>query len=170
MDILKGDPLVPSVQTTGLIVPLDQTTMEDYFKLNASRINRTIQWFKLWRDLNIDCILCPVAPHTAMPFNEYKSIGYTATWNYLDYPAGVIVVGKIQESDIAKQVDTLDEEDEKYLKLCIHVYRKLLMGLDTGPEDYRDAPIALQVVGQHAKDEETLAMMQVIDNVVNAPN
>lgn len=39
--------------------------------------------------------------------------------------------------------------------------------LDTGPEDYRDAPIALQVVGQHAKDEETLAMMQVIDNVVN---
>lgn len=105
-----------------------------------------------------------------MPFNEYKSIGYTATWNYLDYPAGVIVVGKIQESDIAKQVETLDEEDEKYLKLCIHGFEKGLMGLDTGPEDYRDAPIALQVVGQHAKDEETLTMMQVIDNVVNAPN
>ena len=46
----------------------------------------------------------------------------------------------------------------------------LICVLDTGPEDYRDAPIALQVVGQHGKDEETLAMMDVIDNVVNRSN
>jgi len=92
--------------------------MEDYFKLNAARARRTMQWFNLWRDLNIDCILGPVAPHTAMPFNEYKSIGCTASWNYLNYPAGVIVVGKIKQSDIAKQIKTLDEDDEKYFKLC----------------------------------------------------
>lgn len=161
--------MVPSVQATGLIVPLDPTTMEDYFKLNASRTCRTMQWFNLWEDLNIDCILCPVAPHTAMPFNEYKSIGYTASWNYLNYPAGVIVVGKIQQSDIAKQIETLDEEDEKYFKLCTAPSggRGLTFVLDTGPEDYKDAPIALQVVGQNAKDEETLVMMQMIDNVVN---
>ena len=46
----------------------------------------------------------------------------------------------------------------------------LICVLDTGPEDYRDAPIALQVVGQHGKDEETLAMMEMIDNVVNGSN
>ena len=48
-----------------------------------------------------------------------KSIGYTATWNYLDYPAGAVVVVKIQKSNIAKQVDTLDEDDKKYAELCI---------------------------------------------------
>ena len=49
----------------------------------------------------------------------------------------------------------------------VSLFATTLTCIDTGPEQFCEAPIALQLVGPYAKDEETLAMMEAIDLVLN---
>jgi len=45
------------------------------------------------------------APHTAVLLDTWMTATYTGLWNYIDYPAVVIPVDKVQESDVADDVN-----------------------------------------------------------------
>lgn len=45
--------------------------------------------------------------------------------------------------------------------------RAQLTHVDTGPEDYKHAPIAVQLVGYRYKDEELLRTAAAVDAIVN---
>lgn len=44
----------------------------------------------------------------------------------------------------------------------------MLTCVDTGPEDYKDASIAVQLVGYRHRDEELMRTAAMVDLIVNA--
>lgn len=111
--------MVPSLEATGL---LDEkgTTLEGFFELNIRRKAAAKQYLHLFRDNNIDAILMAPAPHTAVPLDTWTTATYTGLWNYLDYPAVVIPVDKVGESDVADDVTyaKYGTEDARVYSLC----------------------------------------------------
>jgi len=85
------------------------TTLKGFFDLNVRRAKAAKSYRDLFRDNKIDAILMPPAPHTAVPLDRWTTATYTGLWNYLDYPAIVIPIDVVNESDLAD-----DESNAKY--------------------------------------------------------
>ncbi|KAH8658084.1 putative fatty-acid amide hydrolase [Xylariales sp. PMI_506] len=151
-----GEPVIPSLEASGLL-SVPGTTLQGYFDLNVRRAEAAKVYLKLFLDYDIDVILMPPAPHTTVPIDTWNRAVYTSLWNYLDYPAMVIPVDQVRD------VDTVDDssnakfgpEDEK------------LYSLYTGPEEYKDAPVCIQVVGYKHKDEAFIKAAAVLDSIIN---
>ncbi|KAL8926021.1 MAG: hypothetical protein Q9208_003162 [Pyrenodesmia sp. 3 TL-2023] len=58
----------------------------------------------LWKELDIDLIVCPVGPHAVPPPERWNAIGYTSFFVLLDYPAGVVQVGVVGEGEMDGEV------------------------------------------------------------------
>jgi amidase len=150
--------------------------LQGFFDLNVRRAEAAKKYLKLFCDNDLDAILMPPAPHTAVPLDRWTSITYTGLWNYLDYPAIVIPVDQVQDID---SVDDLSNakfgpDDEKLYSLCRHYFlpKALRFKLtnaftDTGPEQYKGAPICIQVVGYRQKDEALIKTAGVLDAIIN---
>ncbi|KAH7323640.1 amidase [Rhexocercosporidium sp. MPI-PUGE-AT-0058] len=157
VDLIESttEPFVPSVVKTGLMTQ-PARSLEDYFRLNHQRNVAVSTFQSLWLANDLDVILTLPAPHTAVPFDEWSCITYTAMWNMYDCPACVIPVGKVSAS--------LDKKDEevRYGEKDRRVY-----DLYTGPEDYADAPISVQLVGRKQRDEELANIAVLVDGILN---
>ncbi|CAM1505804.1 Fc.00g114410.m01.CDS01 [Cosmosporella sp. VM-42] len=151
-----GEPVIPSLKALGLL-SAPGTTLQGFFELNVRRAEAAKTYLKLFRDNDIDVILMPPAPHTAVPLDCWTKAAYTCLWNYLDYPAVVIPVDEVRDID---SVDNLSNakfgpEDEE------------IYSLYTGPEEYKGAPVCIQVVGYRHKDEALLKVASVLDSIIN---
>ena len=78
------------------------------------------EYLQLFRGNGLDAILMPPAPHTSLPLDQWTSATYTGLWNYLDYPAVVIPVDTVCESDLADDVGNAKygAEDARMYSLC----------------------------------------------------
>ncbi|KAI3339441.1 putative fatty-acid amide hydrolase [Ustulina deusta] len=152
-----GEPLVPSLKAAGLLSK-PGNSLRGFFDLNVRRAKAAKSYLELFRDNNLDAILMPPAPHTAVPLDTWSTASYTGLWNYLDYPAVVIPVDRVREEDSADDVSNtkFGEEDAK-------VY-----GLYAGPELYKDAPICVQLVGYRHADEALANSAAVLDRIINS--
>ncbi|KAH8690612.1 putative fatty-acid amide hydrolase [Talaromyces proteolyticus] len=152
-----GEPVIPSLEAIGLL-SVPGTTLQGFFDLNVRRAEAAKKYLKLFRDNEIDVILMPPAPNTAVPLDCWTRAAYTSLWNYLDYPAIVIPVDHVRDIDSADDLRNAQfgPEDEK------------LYSLYTGPEQYKDAPICIQVVGYRHKDEALLRAAAVLDSIINS--
>lgn len=98
------------------------TNLQGFFDLNVLRAEAAKTYLKLFCDNNIDAILMPPAPHTAVPHDTWTTPSYTGLWNYLDYPAIVIPVDKVRDCDVADDLSNAKygPEDEKVYELCTY--------------------------------------------------
>ncbi|KAI1615172.1 amidase [Exophiala viscosa] len=151
-----GEPAIPSLDTIGLM-SVEGTTLKGFFEMNARRQEAAKKYLQLFCDNRIDAILMPVAAHTAVPWDKWANATYTGLWNYLDYPAVVIPVDKVQDTDLADDV-----VHAKYGPGDAELYK-----LYTGPELYSDAPTAVQVVGYRQMDEALLNTAIFLDSIIN---
>ena len=74
----------------------------------------------------------PPAPHTALPLDQWTTASYTGLWNYLDYPAIVIPVDTVRESDVADEISNAKygADDARLYGLCkCYVYFPLRTSL-----------------------------------------
>ncbi|KAJ8058795.1 hypothetical protein OCU04_011783 [Sclerotinia nivalis] len=151
-----GEPPIPSLTATGLLT-VPGTTLQGLFDLNHRRAEAAKTYLELFRDNNLDVILMPPAPHTAVPLDCWTKAAYTSLWNYLDYPAIVIPVDQVQDMDFADDLSNakFGPDDEQ------------LYSLYTGSEHYKDAPICVQVVGYRHKDEALIKAAAVLDSIIN---
>ncbi|KAH9894561.1 putative fatty-acid amide hydrolase [Xylariomycetidae sp. FL2044] len=151
-----GEPVIPSLQRIGIhLAP--GTTLQGYLDLNIRRAKMAEKYLELFREHDIDVILMPPAPHTALPLDHWSKPAYTCPWNYLDYPAVVIPVDQVRDTDVADNFSnaTFGPPDEE------------LYGLYTGPEQYKDAPVCVQVVGYRHRDEVLLKVASSLDSIIN---
>ncbi|KAJ3576037.1 hypothetical protein NPX13_g3837 [Xylaria arbuscula] len=156
-----GEPLVPSLAMIGIgLLSSPARSLQHFFDLNVRRAAAAKTYRDLFRDNNLDVILMPPAPHTAVPLDTWSTASYTGLWNYLDYPAVVIPVDQVRQEDFADDLSNAEfgAEDAK-------VY-----GLYTGPDVYKDAPIGVQVVGYRHKDEALVKCATIIDRAINMPD
>jgi amidase len=127
-----GEPEIPSLKALGLL-SMKGTDLRGFFDLNVRRQAAAREYLQLFRSNDLDAILMPPAPHTALPLDQWTTASYTGLWNYLDYPAVVIPVATICGSDLADDVSNAKYgiEDARMYSLCMHPpLFSLLMSLE----------------------------------------
>ncbi|KAH7393467.1 amidase [Cadophora sp. MPI-SDFR-AT-0126] len=149
-----GEPFVPSVIKQGLIQQ-PAKSLEDYFRLNYQRNAAIAKFHELWLANQLDVILTLPAPHTAVSFDQWDVVTYTALYNLYDCPACVIPVGCVSPQDVKDESFRYGEEDQRTYDLY------------TGPEDYAGAPISIQLVGRKQRDEELANIAVFVDGILN---
>ncbi|KAK7914082.1 hypothetical protein PG985_011785 [Apiospora marii] len=152
-----GEPLVPSLQALEPLLLRPGTTLKGFFDLNVRRAAAAKTYLSLLRDNGMDMIMMPPAPHTAVPLDKWSTIAYTGLWNYLDYPAVVIPVDQVRAEDVVDDVSNAQfgAEDARVYSLY------------TGPEEYRDAPICVQLIGYKHQDQVLMKNAARLDGIIN---
>lgn len=110
--------------------------------------------------MGVDFILCPAYVGVAPVLYEAQYWNYTAVWNVLDLPAVVFPSGMVaEEGDVGGEkkdgwVARNEVEEREWKKWWVD------------PGRFVGAPVGLQVVGKHFKDEETIAAAKVVEEVI----
>ena len=132
-----------------------QYTVAENRELNVIRDKLRNEYNDYMVQNNVDFILSPaynnVAPHSEEVFNW----SYTALFNILDLPTLSFQTGLVQDP----KVDVWTEEDKQY------TYRSKLEKLENEnykPEEFKKAPIALQLSGRRYFDEEVVSAGKLI--------
>lgn len=149
-----GEPQVPSVAMTKLL-EIPGKEMDAFFKLSGARAEFKEYMHNIFTSNKIDCMLSAAAPHTALKFDKWISLTYTATWNYLNYPAAIIPTGTVLETDVKDEGAKYGEEDEN------------MYSWYTGPEDYKDAPTVVQIITPYHTDERLAELYVKLDSIIN---
>ena len=151
-------------------------TLDEYFAMKAVRGRIGAKYHKIWLDNGLDALIMPPASTTATPIDEWGPVTYTALWNFLDYPAMILPTGTVQPGDEAESIDNASygDADRKNYSLCesiicaqVLVYMLLISSLDTGPSDFVNAPLCIQVVGMRQEDERLLRVASVVEEILN---
>ncbi|PKY02297.1 amidase [Aspergillus campestris IBT 28561] len=117
----------------------DVYSLDDVWQFIAEREDYREDWGKVWRENQLDVLLCPASRGTAVPHDKYGAPVYTLIWNFLDFPASVIP------------------------------YEHASKALDTAEMDGFDgAPCHVQIVGWQFQDEEVLSATETIAEVLNS--
>ncbi|RAH71982.1 amidase [Aspergillus aculeatinus CBS 121060] len=137
-------------------------TIAETWTLNAQRDVYRDEYQALMRSRGVDFILCPPYVGVAAVLGESHYWNYTAIWNILDQPAVVFPSGLF----VAK--DELIDEEKEYVPRANGVdEREWMKWKVAGAERYEGAPVGLQLVGKHFKDEETLAAAGLVSELLS---
>ncbi|PYH69247.1 amidase [Aspergillus vadensis CBS 113365] len=119
-------------------------TLDDVWDANASLMEYREKMAEVWKQHNLDVLICPGHWSTAGPHDTYGPPVYTVIWNLLNFPASVIPylkADKSLDSEVCKNYD---------------------------PDAVDGAPTAIQVVGWRLQDEEVLMATEVIDKALRS--
>jgi amidase len=166
-DILAGgEPFIPHVER--LVNRGKPISVYEYWQLNRKKVDLQQAYLEKWDSIQspktgrkADIILMPPMPHTAVPHQGCRWVGYTKVWNFLDYPALVIPGGAACDEDAKEPwgFEAWGPEDEWNAKVW---------------EDNRDEmaslrlPVGLQIVGRKLEEERVLAAGKVVDDLLRA--
>ncbi|KAL5335145.1 amidase signature domain-containing protein [Aspergillus crustosus] len=151
-----GEPILPLTEWAFQFSRSTPLTVADGWGLNAQRDVLRDEYHEPMKSRGVDFILCPAYVGAAAVIGESHYWNYTAIWNILDQPAAVFPSGLFVDP-------LLDEADRSYVPrsaLDEREWKKY------APERYVGASVALQLVGKHFKDEETLAAAKFVSTVV----
>lgn len=113
-----------------------------------------------WNEAGIDFILAPANIAAAPAHGESRYNGYTEVWNGLDYTAVTFPATTVQDSDTYENFPRISEtplsERDAYY---IDAYKP-------GPTKYRNAPVALQVIGRRHEEEKMLKVTEVVQSIL----
>jgi amidase len=62
----------------------DVFSLDDVWQFTAEREDHREEWGKVWRENQLDVLLCPASRGTAVPHDKYGAPVYTLIWNFLD--------------------------------------------------------------------------------------
>ncbi|RAH64999.1 amidase [Aspergillus aculeatinus CBS 121060] len=154
-----GEPMIPHVQA--LIDRAETKSVYDYWQMNRTKTSMQQAYLAKWnavrspRGKQVDVLLGPTVPHTAIRHRALKYAGYTRIWNLLDYPALVIPVDIVR-----KDIDRRRESGYSPRN-----------ALDTWNWDLYDPdtmdghPVSLQIIGKRFNEEKVLGAATVIERI-----
>ncbi|KAK5047350.1 hypothetical protein LTR84_006873 [Exophiala bonariae] len=151
-----GEPIEPLTTNSFSWARPEAITVRENWDLNVRRDTYREEYHRLMKERGVDFILCPVNVGVATELGKGRNIPYTAIWNILDQPAVSIPTGlKLDpEIDMVEPDYTCRSAAEEY------EYKRYV------PELFANAPIGLQVVGKHYRDEETVMAAALIASLV----
>ncbi|KAI9746634.1 MAG: hypothetical protein M1818_000348 [Claussenomyces sp. TS43310] len=150
-----GEPVLPAVESFGFWSEPAKTP-EEHWALNAQKGAMQKQMLDRWQQAEVDVVICPAGPYTAVLPGGWISDHYTVAWNAVDYPAVVI--------PFISADSELDQKDANFLATSSAdgsvqaLYDPKLMA---------GAPVCLQIVGSRLRDEQLLEDVKMIDGVLN---
>jgi amidase len=78
-----GEPVLPSVEAIGFWT-IPRKTQEEAWQWSTKRLEICKKMLDAWQEAQVDVVLCPVGPHTAVKPGEWESDMYTVAWNAVD--------------------------------------------------------------------------------------
>ncbi|KAK4689574.1 amidase, partial [Tremellales sp. Uapishka_1] len=155
---LSGEPHHPS-----LITGSSSTHLSTYesWQLSREKLDYCQQYLDAWNatasktitGLPIDGLLLPPSiapPHKHMQW--HRAIFYTSCFNLVDYPAMVIPVNAFVDPRV--DIPATDYAGANERDCAIQAAYK--------PEDYKDAPLSIQLVGRRFREEEVIGLTKVV--------
>ncbi|KAL4967261.1 amidase signature domain-containing protein [Aspergillus stella-maris] len=155
---VAGEPYIPHVEA---LVNRDKPiSVYEYWQMNRERNDLQKKYLDKWNAERspsgkpVDVLLTPTMPHTSVPHQSVRWVGYTKIWNFLDYPAVTFPVDEVRlEQDVA---DTSYEPRNELDKWNWSLY---------DPETMAGHPVNLQVIGMKLEEETVLGAAKVIERV-----
>jgi amidase len=159
-----GEPFLPHVEA--LVNKGKPISVYSYWQLNKQKVAAQKRYLDLWKSTKsvktgeeIDVLLTPVMPHSAVPHRKCRWVGYTKVFNFVDYPAVVLPAGQVSKE--------LDSEGATEMKT--YQPRNLLdeWNWNLFDVDAMDGmPIGVQVVARRLNEEKVLGAAKVIDDIM----
>lgn len=159
-----GEPYIPHVE--GLINRGKSISVYSYWQLNKQKVAAQKRYLDLWKSTRsgatgeeIDIILAPVSPHSAVPHRKSRWVGYTKVFNFMDYSSVVIPAGHVSkelDGEAASVIDTYKPRN----------------ALDEWNWGLFDAvamdgmPIGVQIVARRLHEERALGAAKAIDSLL----
>lgn len=170
----QSEPLSPWLQNR--ITRRPRKSTEEVTKLQAQKLELQTRALEIWResggfwaseqnqkasstDREIDVLICPAAPHPIPPTDRWNDVNYTAAFNLLDLPAGIIPVRAVSNEDLACELqagEPLNGWDKINRELWGEKERKL----------YAGSVLSVQVVAPKLQERRLAEAMAVIDEAL----
>ncbi|KAI0313577.1 general amidase [Amylostereum chailletii] len=151
----QGDP-DESPHATGLA----RSSAYEFWQHNKRRLRLRKEYLDRWEATAattstgrpVDALVSPVAPWAAPPHGKNTYAAYTRVFNALDYAACTFPVTRVDPALDGKKPphEFISEWDETVYNLY-------------DPEVFKNAPVALQLVGRTLEEEAVIAMTEVVD-------
>ncbi|KAK0862137.1 hypothetical protein LTS02_007384 [Friedmanniomyces endolithicus] len=160
-----GDPFLPHV--SALVNRAPAISGYQYWQLNRAKVAAQRAYLDKWRRIRspksgreVDVLLTPTMPHSAVPHRACRWVGYTKVWNFLDYTACVLPVGRVDRRvDVARA----DARVAEYAPRS-EVDRWNWSLYD--PDGLDGMPLSVQLVGQRLEEEKVLGIAQVVERLL----
>ncbi|KAM0349096.1 hypothetical protein ACHAPU_004032 [Fusarium lateritium] len=160
-----GEPFIPAVER--LLKRGKPISVFEYWQLNKRKRELQQAYLQKWNNTlseggkTVDALITPALPHSAVPHNSIKWVGYTKVWNLLDYTALVIPGGNVEPQDVEATWDhrprnEIDEWNSRLWKGHRHEMAKNRL------------PVDIQIVGRNLEEEKVLAVGKVVDDILRA--
>jgi amidase len=166
---VAGEPLIPVISL--LVESSKPISVYKYWRINQQKVVAQQAYNDKWNaSINlgsdgvklVDVIISPVLPHTAVPHNSCRWVGYTKIWNFLDYsalsfPFTVFASGPNQSSSSQHYSggyvprNSSDEFNHG-------TYNPALM---------QGLPIGVQIIGRRFEEEKVLGVATVLQNLLH---
>lgn len=174
-DLLEktGEPLSPWMQSRLRRRP--QKSVNEVRDTHATRTELLTRALDIWTESggywdtsdskagigerNLDAIICTAAPHPTAPIDRWNTANYTAMFNLLDWPAGILPVRPFMEKDLEGEVPSLpplNGWDKINRQMWTDVERKVYLG----------SPLSIQVVAPRLMERKLVESMTVLDEIL----
>lgn len=121
----------------------------------------------LWKELELDTVICPVQASPAVSHGSTKRLSplalQTIYWNVVDSTVGVIPVTRV-----AAELDALSDKlkQEKIEKAGSRLLAKEYYSTVYNPTAMQGLPVGIQIVGPAWHEEKVLQIMEVLDDAL----
>ncbi|KAF1830095.1 amidase [Decorospora gaudefroyi] len=146
----SGEPPIPSLQTCTFSELKDwSATLDELWDMNVAKAKICHAYHSLMREERLDAIVLPGYQATAPRHDSFGVPIYTVLANLLNYPSGVLTVGRARRC-----------EDREFAREGV--------GLEPPyePEICEGLPTAVQVMGKNMMDEELMEILSVVEGLV----
>ncbi|VDN01234.1 unnamed protein product [Thelazia callipaeda] len=122
----------------------------------------TERFIEDWKELELDALICPAFTVPAVPHDYPSRLGAccfaTGLFNMLDFPAGVVPVGKVSATDDRSLLDEVvwPTGNDPALKI-----------LRSAARDSVGLPVSVQIVTLPMREEYCLSLMKEVEKVWN---
>lgn len=159
-----GEPFIPHVEA--LINRGKPISVYSYWQLNKQKVAAQKRYLNLWKSTKslqmgeeIDVLLTPVMPHSAVPHRMCRWVGYTKVFNFVDYPAVVIPAGQVSKELDKESMTTMDTYQPRNQ---LDEWNWNLFDVDA----MDGMPIGVQVVARRLNEERVLGAAKAIDCIL----
>ncbi len=158
---IGGEPFIPHVEA--LVNKGKPISVYAYWHLNKEKVAAQKRFLDLWMstrspktEKEIDILLTPVMPHSAVPHRKCRWVGYTKVFNFVDYPAVVIPAGEVSTKLDSEPTDSYEPRNP----LDDWNWRLFDVNAMNG------MPVGVQVVARRLHEERALGAAKVIDSIL----
>jgi Asp-tRNA(Asn)/Glu-tRNA(Gln) amidotransferase A subunit family amidase len=159
-----GEPFIPHVEA--LVNKGKPISVYKYWQLNKQKLAAQKRYLDLWNSTKsaktgkqVDILLTPVMPHSAVPHRKCRWVGYTKVFNFVDYPAVVIPAGHVSKELDSDAADSMGSYQPRN---ALDEWNWNLFDV----EAMDGMPVGVQLVARRLQEEKVLGAAKVVDEIL----